>query len=82
MGFYFYFIFIFYFSGLVHRLIGVASSAGCGLIDSVVGSDLQVVGGNDGGFGWLIFFGCGGLQFVVIVVVGGVIVADHGYDNG
>ena len=27
-------------------------------------------------------FGCGGLQFVVIVVVGGVIVAIHGYDKG
>ena len=28
------------------------------------------------------FFGCGGLQFVVIVVVGGVIVAVRGYDKG
>ena len=37
--------------------------------------DLQVVGGIDGGFGWLIFFWCGGLQFVVIVVVGGVTMA-------
>ena len=42
----------------------------------MVGFNLQVVSGNDGGFGWLIFFGCGGLQFVVIMVVGGMIVAD------
>ena len=28
------------------------------------------------------FLGCGGLQFVVIVVVGCVIVAIRGYDKG
>ena len=28
------------------------------------------------------FFGCGGLQFVVIMVVVGVIVANRGYDSG
>ena len=29
----------------------VALCCGCELIDSVVGSDLQVIGGSDGGFG-------------------------------
>ena len=47
----------------------------------MVDSNLHV-GDDDGGFGWLIFFGCGGLQFVVIVVVGGVIVVDRGCDSG
>ena len=27
---------------------------------------------------YVLFFGCGGLQFVVIVVIGGVIVAERG----
>ena len=45
------------------------------------GSDLQVVGGGDGGFGllYILCFGCGGLQFVVIVVVGGVTVVERGH---
>ena len=41
---------------------------------------MQVVGGGDGGFGllYILCFGCGGLQFVVIVVVGGVTVVERG----
>ena len=31
-----------------------------------------------GDYIYILFFGCGGLQFVVIVVVGGVIVAERG----
>ena len=73
----FWFQYFFYFDGWINQggwKVGV---------DWLIwwwGSDLQVVGGSYGGFGWLyiLCFGCGGLQFVVIMVVGGVTVVERG----